>query len=117
MATISKPELDSTLMELNAIERHLSQQLVHVRHQTEQNWQDALQADKARRAALEEQQKHLQQQVLADELARFEQELSKLRDQQASVLARAREILESHQAEWVEQLLALIVSTGEEEVA
>jgi len=117
MATISSSEFDSTLMELHALERELSQRLLEIRRQSEQDWLAAQEADAALREKLEEQQKQLQQQVLADELARFEQELSKLRDQQASALALAREKLESHQAEWVEQLLALIVSTGEEETA
>ena len=112
MATTSKTEPDPTLMELHAIERDLSTQLMEARHQAEEDWQAALAADAARREALAAEVKQLQRAVLAQEVGRFEQELSVLRDKHARQLARERELLVGRKAAWAEQLLALILSTS-----
>lgn len=115
MATTSKTEPDPTLMELHAIERDLSSQLMQARHQAEEDWQKALAADATRREALEEEQATLQREVFAQEIARFEQELLVLHGEQASKRAGLGENLARKKAAWVEQLLAMILSTSEEE--
>lgn len=115
MAAISPSEYDSTLMDLHAIEREMSQRLLESRLKSDQDWQDSLQADQSRRKKLLETCTQLQDQVYKEELAQFQQELSVLQSQQETRLTRDLDILQRRIEGWISQWLTLILTTSEEE--
>ena len=115
MAAISPSEYDSTLMDLHAIEREMSQRLLESRLKSDQDWKDSLQADQSKRKKLLETCAQLQDQVYKEELAQFQQELSVLQSQQEARFTRDLDILQRRIEGWVSQWLEMILTTSEEE--